>query len=292
MIIVKIIGGLGNQLFQYAFSKAIEAKANTRVYHDVEDLNNNYELRKNGLMHFNVKLNSATKEQIESASSVFNKIIFKFSLLFKGLISQKKIKYYSEQKSMLDFGVFSDVTDLYLNGYWQSEKYFSDIEDLIRSEFEIITAPSEGNLKFIKLINNSNSVSLHIRRGDYINNPSAQQIYHTCSLDYYEAAIKYIAKRVEDPVFFVFSDDMTWVKANLHSSFKLVFVDENDGDTAYEDLRLMSKCKHNIIANSTFSWWGAWLNNHLNKIVISPKIWFKNEKKSSENLLPKSWITI
>lgn len=293
MVIVKIIGGLGNQLFQYAFSKALENRTGFKVYHDVEDFSTDYKLRKISLQHFNVKINYADKDQSDQLKSAYNKALFKMHLISNGfLVKEKNLKYYAEQPYLFNEVAFSLNNGLYLNGYWQSEKYFSAIKDVIRSDFEILTPPSEGNLKFLDLIEGSNAVSLHIRRGDYISNPSANKIYNICSLSYYESAMNYIAERVTDPVFFVFSDDMEWVKNNLRSRFKIVLVDENDGESAYEDLRLMNKCQHNIIANSTFSWWGAWLNNNADKIVISPQSWFKEGTRSSNNLLPQEWITI
>lgn len=293
MVIVKIIGGLGNQLFQYAFGKAFEKKTGIKVFHDIEDFDVKYKLREISLQHFNITLNVADRKEIERLKSLFNKILFKIHCASNGLfIKESNLRYYVEKDALFHESVFSLNHDLYLDGYWQSEKYFCEIKELVRSEFKIITPPGGLNLNTINKINNSNSVSLHVRRGDFITDPSAVKIYNNCSMQYYDAAIEYMAERVTDPLFFVFSDDIQWVKENMTNKYNLIFVDQNDADSSYEDLRLMSLCKHNIIANSTFSWWGAWLNSNKNKIVISPEQWFINNSRSSADLIPGNWITL
>src|SRR5579863_1546679 len=234
MIIIKIIGGLGNQLFQYAFGKTLEHNTGSKVYFDVEDFNVKYKLRKISLQHFNVSLNIAEQEEIERLNSLYNKFLYKIYRVSNGLfIKVNHLRYYAEKDSLFDETVFLINNDIYLNGYWQSEKYFSNIQEHIKSEFTVTTPPTEDNLKTIDQINNSNSVSLHIRRGDYITNPSAINFYSSCSMKYYENAIDHIAERVVEPVFFVFSDDIQWVKKNLKSRYNLIFVDQNDADSNY-----------------------------------------------------------
>jgi hypothetical protein len=139
---------------------------------------------------------------------------------------------------------------------------------------------------------NSNSVSLHIRRGDYLDNP----IFANLSVEYYEKSVDFIKKKYNDAAFFVFSDDLSWAKNNLKLNVSTYYVDVNDAKTDYMDLMLMASCKHNVIANSTFSWWGAWLNNNPDKIIIAPRKWYndKTKQKKYENgaLVPNNWVKI
>lgn len=137
-----------------------------------------------------------------------------------------------------------------------------------------------------------NAVSLHVRRGDYVSNLTINQFHGTCSLEYYNQAIAQIAKKVETPHFFVFSDDPEWVKSNLKIDYSITIVDHNNADKNYEDIRLMSLCKHHIIANSSFSWWGAWLCRNPNKIVIAPLKWFNDKSINTTDLIPDGWIKI
>jgi hypothetical protein len=175
----------------------------------------------------------------------------------------------------------------YLDGYWQNELYFKDIEKTIRSDFQFVRPIDERNKNIAELIKNSNSVSIHIRRGDYINN----QLYSgICTEDYYQKAIRFINAKLKNKTFFVFSDDIQWCKSHFNSD-NFHFVQGNEGTNSYKDMQLMSYCKHNIIANSSFSWWGAWLNNNLGKIVIAPERWL-NVGYSTKDLIPEEWIKI
>lgn len=144
----------------------------------------------------------------------------------------------------------------------------------------------------IDIIKSCNAVSLHIRRGDYISNATTNTIHGTCNLDYYKRAVEYIKKNSVSPIFFIFSDDIDWVKDNLHLNEKHYYIDWNNADTNYEDMRLMSLCKHNVIANSSFSWWGAWLNNNPKKIVIAPQKWFNDSKLNTFDVIPEKRIKI
>lgn len=155
--------------------------------------------------------------------------------------------------------------------------------------------PSAINLQILKEIKTNNqSVSLHIRRGNYVNVESVNKVHGTTKLNYYYEAIKAIAKICEQPVFYIFSDDINWAKENLKLSYKHVYIDHNSAKKDYEDLRLMSACKHNILANSTFSWWGAWLNVNKEKIIIAPREWFADPEKNkeSESIIPKTWVRL
>jgi hypothetical protein len=188
-------------------------------------------------------------------------------------------------------GIQSLPKDCYLSGYWQSERYFSDAAKQIRDDFTFRLPLQGKNAELAGQMSHPGSVSLHVRRGDYASNPKTSATHGLCSLDYYQAAIRHIAERVQQPRFFVFSDDIPWVQANLKIGFPRVHVQHNRGADSHNDMRLMSLCRHHIIANSSFSWWGAWLNPHGEKIVVAPKKWFANET-DVRDLFPAGWVTL
>ena len=182
----------------------------------------------------------------------------------------------------------------YLQGFWQTEKYFIEFEDQIRKDFAFKSPLNEKNSQLVKQISETNSVSIHLRRGNYVSDPSTSVVHGTCDLEYYRNAAKLVAEKIGDPVFYIFSDDPEWVKENLIVDFPSVYVNHNSGKEGYNDMRLMSHCKHNIIANSTFSWWGAWLNENREKIVVAPKKWFAKEtfQQNVQDLYPDGWIKL
>ena len=185
-------------------------------------------------------------------------------------------------------GINNVPQDCYLMGYWPSEKYFQTQSSLIRADFTFKQKPSCRNSDLARHLAQVNAVSLHMRRGDYVNNPKTNATHGVCSLDYYQIAIQYVSDRVEQPYFFIFSDDIVWVKNNLKINFPHQVVDHNHGIESYNDMRLMSLCRHHIVANSTFSWWGAWLNPSPDKIVVAPKRWFAKEMNTMD-LAPQDW---
>lgn len=176
-------------------------------------------------------------------------------------------------------------------GYWQSEKYFRNIEQTIRQDLTLKEKQNETFNNILLQIESCTSISLHIRRTDYLISKH-RQIYNICSKEYYEQALKIITNKVSDrSKLFVFSDDINWVKNNLTFSVPTIFVSDN-GFKDYQDLILMSTCKHNITANSTLSWWGAWLNGNKGKIVITPEKWYLNSKIDNKDLIPETWIRV
>jgi hypothetical protein len=181
---------------------------------------------------------------------------------------------------------------VYYSGYWQSEKYFENAEDIIRQQFSFNDKLiNEKNKALIKQYLNKNTVSIHIRRGDYVTNTDANILLGgSCDLSYYENAISYIKKNVSQPYFQFFSDDIDWVREHFIDLGNVQFIDWNHQTDSWQDMMLMSKCKHNVIANSSFSWWGAWLNNNANKIVIAPSKWFNSHE--TLDIVPENWIRI
>lgn len=290
MIISQIIGGLGNQMFQLACGLSVAKNANTLLKLDVSAFNN-YKL------HHGFELNNVFSGEFEIASTEEISEIMgvkKYPMARKVLRKLNKGNTKSNYVIEPSFEYWPDITlvrnSTYLEGYWQSEKYFQGESSLIREKFTF-----KGDLKNLneKIYNDmliKNSVSLHIRRGDYISNKKNMNIYNVCSLEYYKDAIHHIEKHIPNPVYYVFSDDIAWAKQNLKSK-PFVFVDHNHSNNSYLDMQLMSICKHNIIANSSFSWWGAWLNKNSSKIVISPKQWFQS-RTNTNSLIPDTWVQI
>lgn len=284
--IIKFNGGLGNQMFQWAFGIALEAETGVKTIFDMSFFDKKY-ARPYELDIFGINC--------PKVEGFFDK--FKLALIWKlrKNMADKTIfgtGFYSESHFHYDENLFNVRPNTYIEGFFQSERYFEGIKDKIRSAFQFKNMPDDFNQHLMEQISDSNSVSLHIRRGDYVQKKRYQNLYATCSLDYYKRGVEHISKTVENPVLFIFSDDPSWVKANLDLPYECVFVSNNSGDKSFEDMRLMSLCKHNIIANSSFSWWGAWLNNNQQKIVIAPQKWFNDGKIKQMDIIPNGWIRI
>ena len=290
MVIVCLMGGLGNQMFQYAAGRAVAHRNRTQLKLDVSALERDA-ARSYRLHPFNIVESFATTDEVARFT--------KRDL--RGRISRRVERYllppyrrpvFTQRFAHFDPDILRLRRSVYLRGYWQSEKYFKDIEQIIRQEFTLRHAPDAENQRLARIIANTNSVSLHIRRGDYMSNPRFSRKFGVCPLEYYQRAVVEVAERVSDPHLFVFSDDIDWARDNLGLQHPLTFVAHNDADKDYEDLRLMSLCRHHIIANSSFSWWGAWLCTHSGKIVIAPEKWFKEPGRDTRDLIPDSWHRI
>jgi len=289
MVIVKLIGGLGNQLFQYAAGKHLAHINHTELKLDITGFEE-YKLHAYSLNHFNIKEDLATKEEVMQFKK-YQSRNGRLWFLYNHFIADST-KYALERQFNFDQRILELKPPVYLDGYWQTERYFKDIEQIIRADFTIKEPLSGKNKEVADLIENTSAVSLHIRRADYVTNATANASHGTCDIDYYKKATTIISEKVNAPHFFVFSDDMPWAKDNIILNFPTTYVDHNDASTNYEDLRLMSLCKHNIVANSSFSWWGAWLNQNPQKIVIAPKQWFKTQKMDTRDIAPSTWIRI
>lgn len=273
MITVQLIGGLGNQLFQYAMAKSLAIEKKQKFSIDTSSFEH-YKLHHYALNHFNIQKKIYQKP---------NRYLKRIKDLFQ------RTAFFKEKEFNFNSAIFTiPEKNIYLEGYFQSEKYFVKHEKQIRKDFEIISPLKQKTNETIKHIQEVNSVSLHIRRGDYLQHA----MHNTDKKVYYKSAMAIIESKVKNPVYFVFSDDIAWAKANFKTNFKTIFVDFNDALTNFEDLKLMSTCKHNIIANSSFSWWGAWLNDNESKIVIAPKLWFNDDTMNTNDVIPESWIKI
>jgi len=292
MIIVKLIGGLGNQMFQYAVGRRLAYKYNTELKLDIQGFKD-YKLRNYSLNNFNIVENFATAKDLShvllhsdgSAVKIFKHII-------RNIPNVQSIEYVKEKKFSFQQSILSLPDNVYLEGYWQSEKYFSDIEDIIRNEFSIVNPLTSASQEIAEQIKDCESVSVHVRRGDYVSNPKTNSFHGVCGLEYYCRAIDMIREKIDNPHFFIFSDDPEWVCCNIKPDAPTTYVRHNYCSKDYEDICLMSMCKHNIIANSSFSWWGAWLNTNPDKIIIAPSKWFNDLSINTDDLIPKKWSRI
>jgi hypothetical protein len=284
MIIVKINGGLGNQMFQYALYRSLKQINNDIVKLDLNEvrnynLHNGYELEK---VFNNLKIEEATDKEII-------KLIGNKGLISKIVRKFKKSYFYSE-----DLNFNPDVLKFkkkYIWGYWQCEAYFQCITEILKNEFKFKQFDDKLNIQLEDICKKENCVSVHIRRGDYLSEENKHIYGGICEEEYYKKAIDFIREKVQNPKFIVFSNDISWCKKTFGND-NFIYVDWNTGENSYKDMQLMSYCKHNIIANSSFSWWGAWLNSNKNKIVISPKKWINIESANTDDIIPKEWIKI
>lgn len=293
MVITKLIGGLGNQMFQYAFARRVAERNRAEFKLDISALQEKYSLvtpRTYALDVFSISASFATIDEIAEIKNGTLPVWMRRLQQRFGFPMTENV--FREKHYQFDPASLSLSGDVYCDGYWQSERYFSDIEALIRQDFSFRHTPSEPNEKLLRLIRGSDAVSLHVRRGDYVSDKKTNQYHGVCSPTYYQAAFDRIRETVPMPRLFVFSDDATWAKAHLRFDCPIVFVEGNDGEKSYEDMRLMSECRHHIIANSSFSWWGAWLNPRPEKVVIAPKKWFADERIDTSDLIPSGWVRL
>jgi hypothetical protein len=290
MIITRLIGGLGNQLFQYALGRHLADIHQAELRIDISGFET-YKLHKYSLWAFNILENFASPAEVQSLTSrkklgmegILAKLLGRKSSLAKTHIREKKLFVFDPKILKVPDGV-------YLDGYWQSEKYFVNIEGIIRQEATVKFAQTGKDKELANMIASSQSVALHIRRADYVSNPKTKQVHGACDLDYYSRCVQEIAQTVKNPHFFIFSDDPEWAHDNLKCPYPTTLIDHNGADKNYEDLRLMSQCKHHIIANSSFSWWGAWLNPRTDKLVFAPKRWLAKSRLNYTDIIPVGWI--
>jgi hypothetical protein len=296
MIISHIIGGLGNQMFQYAAGRALSLGLNQPFKLDISDF------KGYGLRTFDLKNCFNCSGEISTDSDLRHILGWQSIRAIRRLLNKPKLSSLRSKQFIIEPyshywpGFQKCPSSSYLLGYWLSEKYFQSSEMQIREDFTFKTCLNSENNTLAAEINSINSVSLHVRRGDYASDSKTMAAHGLCDLSYYYSAIDYIANGVRNPIFFIFSDDISWVRENLKIGYPCRYIDHNHGAEAYNDMRLMSLCKHNIIANSTFSWWGGWLNINPNKIIIAPKRWFASDTIVADyssfmsDLIPSKWV--
>lgn len=288
MKIVKILGGLGNQMFQYAFAYSIRDHGNDKnVLLDLHGFNgynkhNGYELGR----LFQPKMKLASLRELSTlAYPYFNYNIWRIG---SRILPIRKSMIVEDTGKPIDTKLLTLDLPLYYDGYWQSEDYFKDIRAKILEEFQF-PAFTGRNAECARLILGHNTLSIHVRRGDFLNKPLYTGIG---TLDYYKNAIRKMNDFANIDHVIVFSNDIKWCQLNLCDNLPPTteYIDWNTGLESYNDMHLMSLCKYNIIANSSFSWWGAWLNNNPNKIVVCPQRW--DNSHSVQNPICNDWIRI
>lgn len=293
MIVVELKGGLGNQMFQYAFASILAKKNSVPIKIDKSF----FDLTERGLGHtprnfelniFNVSILQATSSDflLFHQLSTINKIKRKLGFNFPKIYNEPSFDFHQKGLSL--------KTPVFIKGYFQSYKYWINNEDFIKEYFSFSTTELDCINKGLLLkLNEQITVAIHIRRGDYVNDTLIHQTHGSCSLDYYLNAIKLLTSKNKNFTLVFFSDDSDWVKAQFKDlPYSKIIVDHNKGEDSWKDMLLMSSCHHNIIANSSFSWWAAWLNKNPEKVVIAPKKWFANNELEVKDLIPSEWIRL
>ncbi len=286
-IVVKLQGGIGNQLFQYALGQSLIHQTQHSVQYDrswfATQTKRKFEL---GSFAFDVPIAPVAEitefQKYEKRSS-------KLSFLHNVLTANEHI-YIKEKSLRFNPAILQLNPPVYLDGNWQSEKYFQPIADQLRTEMRVRTAPVGENARMLAALARQRAIAVHVRRGDYVQDTRTNTFHGVTSMQFYQTAAAYLINKTQEPVFYVFSDDSEWVKTHIHFPAPTVYVDHNDTDHGYEDLRLMRACRHHIIANSSFSWWGAWLAETPGQIVIAPKQWFNDPAQDSRDLVPDRWV--
>lgn len=267
LFIVRMSGGLGNQMFQYALYRTLLAQGKLAKIDDVTEYQGGNVREKHLKEAFRITYDRCTPEELTALTDAYMSL---FSRIRRKLTG-RKTKSYMERQFNYDEEVFKQKA-AYYEGCWQTEKYFEDITEELHKAFAFQCEIPKESQKFLEQIRDTESVSIHIRRGDYLQG-AVQNLYgNICTDAYYEKAMKKIQSRVPNAFYYVFTNDIPWAKEHLAGE-QYVIVDCNDESTGYLDMMLMSQCKHNIIANSSFSWWAAWLNQNPGKIVIAPDKW-------------------
>ncbi len=288
------MGGLGNQMFQYAAGRALALRRGTELKLDLGFLLDrtpvqNFIFRDYDLEIFNTKAAIATKQEINnilgqgSDNSLLSKVnLLKYKLNPPSIIIEPHPHYSNV--------LIHAPKNVYMKGYWQSEQYFEDFEMQIRNDLTFKT-PLSGHAAILEAqIRNVNAVCINVRRGDFVDNPSSRDHHGFVGLDYFNNAVKIIEEKFSDPHFFIFSDDVEWCRENIVLAHPFRVVDHTYAGEKFQGyMQLMIACRHFIIPNSTFGWWAAWLSTDPQKTVIAPKQWFVHNDRNTSDLIPSKW---
>jgi hypothetical protein len=278
--VVILRGGLGNQMFGYAFALQLKKKFPFSLV--LLDMLDSFQAH-NGFEFY--KVFKPVKSYKYKSYKLLRKITSKY---FSRYLFSRIVEDSSDYATFCDVYLKPHCKFTIYDGFWQSEKYFKSVEKSLRNNFKFdLNVLNPKSIEFLQLIQENNSASIHIRRGDYLNHESV--FGNICTREYYSNAMIYLESSQKSLMYFIFTDDVDWVKKNYNIPNSFI-VDCNVGDDSWQDMCLMSYCKHNIIANSTFSWWGAWLNSNENKIVVAPNQWFVNS--DTTDIIPETWIKI
>lgn len=291
MIIMNLKGGLGNIMFQYALGRHLSIKNKSDLRFNIRSY------KDHPLGDYSFSLEAFNIDVRNRLITFFDFLRFKIrqkrsdkmGALTNYLFADES-KYVQEAGFHFNPNVLTLKDNVFLDGYWQNEKYFIDIKDILLKDFTVKSPLQGRNKEMTEKIMTTNSVSIHVRGRDRLSDPKVKAYFREITKEYYDKAISIVAAKVSKPVFFVFSDDMAWAEKIMQFLLEKIYIKGND-ELPHEDLRLMSLCKHHITANSTFSWWGAWLAQNPNKIVITPQKW-SNDKRDMNERIPAGWIKI
>jgi hypothetical protein len=296
MVTIILRGGLGNQLFQYATGRAHSLRTDSDLYIDTSQFNRNLgpDVAKQSLHldTFDLPVESVQEPSKDGLNWKISGKIRRVVAIAAPQLAIYLFNLYVENRSlMFDSNVINLPGDVTLDGYWQSEQYFDDFTETLRREISVCNPLRGENSRWYERISNTDSISVHVRRGDYVSlGRELPQIYYRNALDH-------IYRETEATSIFFFSDDMSWIRDHIQKllpesiEFNINYIECNDGETAYEDLRLMRSCDYHIIANSTFSWWGAWLDCENDTTIIAPDYWIR-EPVDKLDIIPNRWTTV
>jgi hypothetical protein len=289
MIVMRLKGGLGNQMFQYALGRRLSLEHHTELALETSSFKTDH-LRVYRLDSFQIK-GSASDNLPFFPTTGPKRRLNSLLQFFRGLVG-RPFEIFKEKSFSFDPNVLQCTANAFFDGFWQSEKYFATIRKNLLAEL-IPAVPLSDELAHIaQNIRTCAAVSIHVRRGDYVSDPTTTAYHGVCSKEWYEKAAEYMKAYVPNLQFFVFSDDFEWAKDNLSFDAPTTFVKPSPNGLECHDLYAMSLCKHNVIANSSFSWWGAWLNQNPNKIVVAPRKWFVAGPQNTDDLIPDTWSRI
>ncbi|TMQ72217.1 MAG: alpha-1,2-fucosyltransferase [Candidatus Eisenbacteria bacterium] len=287
MITARLMGGLGNQLFQYAAGFALARRLGVPLQLDATWFRG-VTGRRYALEPFTLSGRVASDSELRAAG-IRHPSAWARGLARVGIRKPAAIRGHAREPGFSYWDGFLSLGDgAYLDGYWQSERYFAEVAQVARAEFALRRPPDAENQRMLDAIRGAEAVGIHARRGDYVTDARTRDVHGHAPAEYYAAAVARIRSLVRAPAFFVFSDDPAWAAQHLRVDPATVIVGHNDAGRDYEDLRLMSACRHHIIANSTFSWWAAWLGERPGQRVIAPRHWFR-DGPDARDLVPARW---
>ncbi|MEO1766436.1 alpha-1,2-fucosyltransferase [Thiobacter aerophilum] len=293
MVIVRLCGGLGNQMFQYVAGYALARLHGSALRFDTSWFETNR-------LHNGLELDRVFGLTLAEATASDKRRILGWAAqrVVYRVLARKYLKPLRPRSMVMEphfhyWPGFADLPDdVYLDGYWQSERYFASVAPELRERFRFALPLDPRSADLVEAMAQQESVSIHVRRGDFVSDPSVNQVHGVDLSGYYRAAIAAIRERVRQPIFYVFSDEPQWVRQHLEIPAQSVIVDHNRGEDSYRDMQLMSACRHHILANSSFSWWAAWLNPREDKIVIAPRQWFAVADLDTRDLYCQGWIVL
>jgi hypothetical protein len=286
--IIHLMGGLGNQMFQYALGRRLQIQRGARVRFDLSMYKVKSE-RALTIPQYRVNLPGLSAGDHITTRLSFGRTLGKAAAVLKPLREQLLWKTYEDMQKGFDPHVAEMTGRWYLRGWWQTPLYFQDIRELLIEEFVPRLPLSQSDAEMLRRIENCNAVSLHVRRGDLVRNPIFITRGKVQSAEYYSMVLQDVTAQLSNPHVFVFSDDPAWSRQNIRSDVPITFMDKHDGQTDYIDLHLMTRCRHFITANSTFSWWAAWLSESRDKIVVVPPVWGTDGSGLPPELIPADW---